>query len=73
MIKIESCSQQRSDEEVSTWQSRKEKCPDRDVIRDARPTGSSRLPRPNCGEFVLPHNACKACGKYRGRDVIAVD
>ena len=27
----------------------------------------------NCGEFVLPHNACKACGKYRGRDVIAVD
>ena len=28
---------------------------------------------PNCGAFVLPHRACKACGKYNGRQVIAVE
>lgn len=26
---------------------------------------------PNCGEAVLPHRACKACGFYKGREVIA--
>ncbi len=24
---------------------------------------------PSCGEYMLPHRACKACGKYKGRDV----
>jgi large subunit ribosomal protein L32 len=24
----------------------------------------------NCGEAKLPHKACMACGKYRGRQVI---
>ena len=28
---------------------------------------------PNCGAFVMPHHACKTCGKYNGRDVIKVD
>ena len=23
-----------------------------------------------CGEALLPHNACKACGYYKGREVI---
>jgi large subunit ribosomal protein L32 len=23
---------------------------------------------PDCGEPRLPHRACKACGKYNGRD-----
>ena len=27
----------------------------------------------NCGAFVMPHHACKTCGKYNGRDVIKVD
>ena len=25
---------------------------------------------PNCGEPVLPHHVCKACGHYSGRSVI---
>lgn len=28
---------------------------------------------PKCGEFCLPHRACKACGFYNGRQVIAVE
>ena len=27
----------------------------------------------NCGAFKLPHRACKACGFYRGREVVKVD
>jgi large subunit ribosomal protein L32 len=25
---------------------------------------------PECGEPVLPHNACQSCGSYKGRKVI---
>lgn len=25
---------------------------------------------PNCGEPVLRHRACRACGQYRGRQVL---
>ncbi len=25
---------------------------------------------PQCGEFKLPHRVCKACGYYKGREVI---
>ena len=28
---------------------------------------------PNCGAFVMPHHACKACGQYNGRTVIDVE
>ena len=28
---------------------------------------------PNCGAFCMPHRACKACGQYNGRTVIAVE
>ena len=28
---------------------------------------------PNCGAFCMPHRACKACGQYKGRTVIAVE
>mgnify|MGYP000175449762 CR=1 FL=1 len=28
---------------------------------------------PNCGEFKMPHRACKACGMYNGRKVLTVD
>ena len=27
---------------------------------------------PNCGEFTTSHRACKSCGFYKGREVIAV-
>ena len=26
---------------------------------------------PNCGEYKLAHRACKNCGVYNGREVIA--
>lgn len=25
---------------------------------------------PNCGDVMLPHRACPACGYYKGRQVI---
>ena len=28
---------------------------------------------PNCGAYHLPHRACKACGMYRGRQVLKVE
>lgn len=28
---------------------------------------------PSCGEYKVPHRACKACGKYNGRVVLNVD
>ena len=27
---------------------------------------------PNCGAYLLPHRACKACGFYKGREVVKV-
>lgn len=26
-----------------------------------------------CGELVMPHRACKACGTYKGKAVIEVE
>ncbi len=34
------------------------------------PTGTSICP--NCQERKLPHRACKKCGQYKGREVLAV-
>lgn len=28
---------------------------------------------PQCGEYKAPHKVCKACGYYKGRQVIDVD
>ena len=28
---------------------------------------------PKCGEPVMPHRACKACGSYNGRQVLNVE
>ena len=33
------------------------------------PAGTSNCP--NCGEKKLAHRACKKCGEYKGRAVIA--
>ncbi|MEG0386539.1 MAG: 50S ribosomal protein L32, partial [Solibacillus sp.] len=26
---------------------------------------------PNCGEAKLSHHVCKACGQYKGKEVVA--
>ena len=26
-----------------------------------------------CGEFVLSHRVCKACGKYNGKEIIKIE
>ena len=28
---------------------------------------------PNCGELIMPHRACPACGQYKGRVVLNVE
>ena len=28
---------------------------------------------PNCGEYKLPHRVCKACGSYKGKEVISTE
>ena len=43
---------------------------DRDSLQLAAP---GVVACPKCGEFCLPHRACKACGFYNGRQVIAVE
>ena len=47
--------------------------------RDRRRAANSNLSTPvqviscpKCKEPVLPHRACKACGHYKGREVLAV-
>ena len=45
--------------------------------RDKRRSSHWKLDVPGlakceCGAYRLPHRACKACGKYKGREVIAV-
>lgn len=25
---------------------------------------------PNCGELRLPHNVCRSCGHYKGREIL---
>ena len=28
---------------------------------------------PNCGEYTIPHRACRACGSYNKRTVLNVE
>ncbi|MBQ0134091.1 MAG: 50S ribosomal protein L32 [Clostridiales bacterium] len=35
-------------------------------------TAPSLVKCPNCGAYLLPHRACKACGFYKGREVVKV-
>lgn len=32
----------------------------------------ARVECPNCGEPKQPHHVCRACGHYRGREVVKV-
>ena len=46
--------------------------------RNLRRSSHWKLDLPNlalckCGEYTLSHRACKACGMYRGRQVIKID
>lgn len=34
-------------------------------------TAPNVIPCPNCGDMMLPHRVCPACGHYKGREVIA--
>ena len=34
-------------------------------------TAPNVIPCPNCGDMMLPHRVCPACGQYKGREVIA--
>ena len=53
------------------------KCKVSKVRRDKRRGSNWKLTAPSvivcskCGEPVLPHRACKACGNYNGRQVLA--
>jgi large subunit ribosomal protein L32 len=37
-----------------------------------RVTAPNLVPCPNCGEPVVSHRACAACGQYKGRQVKVV-
>ena len=47
--------------------------------RDKRRSNVWKLTAPaiskcvKCGEYVLSHRVCKACGHYKGREVFQVD
>ncbi len=53
------------------------KCKVSKARRDTRRHNNTKLVAPNvtvcpkCGEPVQPHRACKACGTYNGRQVLA--
>lgn len=33
-------------------------------------TAPNLVPCPNCGDVMVPHRACPACGHYKGRKVV---
>ncbi|MCG8554338.1 MAG: 50S ribosomal protein L32 [Proteobacteria bacterium] len=37
-----------------------------------RVLAASLIPCPNCGDVMLPHRVCPACGHYKGRQVVQV-
>ncbi|HBY21528.1 MAG: 50S ribosomal protein L32 [Clostridiales bacterium GWE2_32_10] len=47
--------------------------------RDKRQKSVMKMTAPNlvkcksCGELMMSHKVCKACGKYDGREVIKVE
>ena len=36
-----------------------------------RVTAPNVIPCPNCGDMMLSHRVCPACGHYKGRAVVA--
>lgn len=47
--------------------------------RDKRRSSNSKLEMPGmvkcakCGEYVLAHRVCKACGTYDGKEIVKQD
>ena len=40
-------------------------------LKGTIPAGMTKCPK--CGEFVLSHRVCKACGYYGGKEVLKVE
>jgi large subunit ribosomal protein L32 len=38
-----------------------------------RITAPNLIPCPNCGDMMVPHRVCPACGHYKGREVVKVE
>ncbi len=36
-------------------------------------TAPGMISCPNCGELIMPHRVCKACGYYKGKEVVSVE
>lgn len=36
-----------------------------------RVTAPNLIPCPNCGDSMVPHRVCPACGHYKGREIVA--
>ena len=36
-------------------------------------SATSLVKCPKCGELMLPHRVCKACGSYNKREIVTVD
>lgn len=36
-------------------------------------TAPNVIPCPNCGDVMLPHRVCPACGFYKGRSITKKD
>ncbi|MFW5782811.1 MAG: 50S ribosomal protein L32 [Candidatus Muiribacteriaceae bacterium] len=36
------------------------------------PQGFAKCANPDCGQQILPHRVCPACGQYKGKSVIKV-
>ena len=36
-------------------------------------SGTRLVKYPKCGELMLPHRVCKACGSYNKREIVTVD
>ena len=36
-------------------------------------SATSPVKCPKCGELMLPHRVCKACGSYNKREIVTVD
>ena len=38
-----------------------------------RVTAPNVIPCPNCGDMMVPHRVCPACGQYKGRQLVETD
>ena len=36
-------------------------------------SSKARRDKSKCGELMMPHRVCKACGAYNKREIISVD